>query len=102
VLTRLETLGRSPFCYRFAQFRPGFGGLWVEILPTKKHFFTLAPTLEDDFLTVKENSQLKQPVIPMKLRTYGHFLKPPKTVFLIGLKHLRATLKEEPHVYTCV
>jgi hypothetical protein len=75
----------------------------VEIIPTKKHFFTLPPTLEDGDFAVKEYSVRRTAYIPMKLRTYGHSFKPCEKVKLHWIEALRKLSESSAsHKHMCL
>jgi hypothetical protein len=75
----------------------------VEIIPTKKHFFTLPPTLEDGDFAVKEYSVRRTAFIPMKLRTYGHSFTPREKVKLHWIEALRQLSESSAsHKHMCL
>jgi hypothetical protein len=67
--TRLETLEIAPLVLFFRHC--GRENLWktLKIRPTKKHFFTLLPTLEEAIFAVKEYCEVKTLIFSMKSMT---------------------------------
>jgi hypothetical protein len=69
-MLRLPDTPGSSFLLKYRQRKERHAGRKSkQISPTKRHFFTLTPTLEDAQIPVKENDKMKQWFFSMKSRT---------------------------------